>query len=84
MGSERLAGHGLAEPLFALMRWGLRFLQPEPGDHIEPDWVGLGLRAFARRGASPARRVTRPERPSRTSSTWESSTPARAMATDAK
>jgi hypothetical protein len=41
-----------------LARWGVRFLgPPQPGDHYEPDWLVLGLTAFARRSPSPARRI---------------------------
>ena len=40
----------------ALTRWGLRFLStPQPGDHFEPEWVGLGLDAFARKQPTPER-----------------------------
>ncbi|MGH0035044.1 MAG: winged helix-turn-helix transcriptional regulator [Myxococcota bacterium] len=46
------AGRALAEPLGALMRWGLRWLEPREGDHFEPEWFGLGLRFFARRDAT--------------------------------
>lgn len=54
-----LTDHGAAlRPiLLSLTRWGLRWLLPMvEGDHIEPDWVRLGVEAFAARCASPARR----------------------------
>lgn len=39
------------------MRWGARFLvPPRPGDRLEPDWVRLALRVFARREETPQRR----------------------------
>ncbi len=50
------SGQALGPALEALARWGARFLSvPEPGDQIEPEWVGLGLRAFARKGPTPPR-----------------------------
>jgi DNA-binding HxlR family transcriptional regulator len=50
------AGAGLLPAVVELARWGARFLEaPRPGDHFEPAWLRLGLRAFARRGRSPAR-----------------------------
>jgi DNA-binding HxlR family transcriptional regulator/putative sterol carrier protein len=39
-----------------LIRFGVRHLSaPQAADHLEPEWVGLAMRAFARRGASPGR-----------------------------
>jgi DNA-binding HxlR family transcriptional regulator len=50
------AGAGLLPAVAELARWGVRFLGvPRPDDHFEPAWLPLGLRIFARRGASPAR-----------------------------
>ncbi len=49
-------GAALEPVVVELARWGARFLaDSRPGDHIEPDWVRLGLATFARRGASPPR-----------------------------
>lgn len=48
------AGGALAPALLELARWGVRFLFPaREGDVIEPAWVSLALRAFARRGPAP-------------------------------
>ena len=50
-------GRALEPALFALIRWGARFLtSPAPGDHVEPDWLGFAIEAFARKGPTPARR----------------------------
>ena len=50
-------GRALEPVILELTRFGVRFLEaPRPGDHVEPHWVRLGMRAFARRGATPARR----------------------------
>jgi DNA-binding HxlR family transcriptional regulator len=50
-------GRALEPALLALTRWGARFLNsPEPGDHVEPDWLGLAINAFARTGPTPGRR----------------------------
>jgi DNA-binding HxlR family transcriptional regulator len=50
------SGHALRPLVYELARFGLRFLDaPRPGDHYEPDWLRLGLDAFRRRGATPAR-----------------------------
>jgi DNA-binding HxlR family transcriptional regulator len=51
------AGRALERPLHELLRWGVRWLAPVPGDHFEPEWVALGLRAFAKRSPTPARSV---------------------------
>lgn len=49
-------GRALEPALRELIRWGVRFLgAPQPEDHIEPEWVRLALRVFARHEASPAR-----------------------------
>lgn len=47
------AGRALERPLGELMRWGLRWVEPRPGDHFEPEWLGLGMRFFARRDGAP-------------------------------
>lgn len=50
-------GRALEPVVLALARWGARFLAtPEPGDQLEPAWVRLGLKTFARPGPTPARR----------------------------
>lgn len=50
-------GERLRPVLRELMRFGVRHLSPPlAGDHLEPEWVGLALEAFARRSATPARR----------------------------
>ncbi len=50
------SGRAFETSLLEITRWGLRLMTPpQPGDHLEPDWVPLGVRAFARRTASPAR-----------------------------
>lgn len=50
-------GRAVGPALTALTRWGLRFLSmPEPGDHVEPDWLLLAIEAFAAAGAVPERR----------------------------
>ena len=54
-------GRALEPAMFELMRWGGRFLTPpEQHDHVDPHWVQLGFRAFARRDPVPSRlfRVT--------------------------
>lgn len=49
-------GAALGPVLVELARFGARLLEPmRPGDHFEPDWIVLGLSAFARRQASPRR-----------------------------
>lgn len=50
------AGRALERPMGELMRWGIRWLEPEQGDHFEPEWLGLGLRFFAKRSPTPAHR----------------------------
>jgi len=50
-------GRALEPALFALTRWGARFLDsPAPGDHVEPDWLGVAVGACARTGPTPAHR----------------------------
>ena len=50
-------GRALEPVLIALNRWGARFVMPPlPGDHVEPDWLGMAVRAFGRPGPTPARR----------------------------
>ena len=49
------AGRALEPVVFALIRWGARFLlPPRPGERVEPDWLRLALAAYARSGPSPA------------------------------
>lgn len=37
-----------------LARFGLHFLAPaEPGDHLEPEWLRIGVEAFAKTGPTP-------------------------------
>ena len=55
----QLTAHGEAfrPVLLELARWGMRWLgAPDAGDHFEPDWVRLGLQAFAAEGPTPPRR----------------------------
>ena len=55
------SGQGLLPAILELARWGARQLGvPEPGDHIEPAWLKLGMLTIARRSPAPARtfRVT--------------------------
>lgn len=50
------AGQALLPVITELLRWGFRWLLPAvPGDHFEPDWVLVALRAFARPTPTPAR-----------------------------
>jgi DNA-binding HxlR family transcriptional regulator len=52
------AGRALLPAVIEIGRWGTRFLLPgRPGDHVEPDWLRLALRIWARRGPSPARSI---------------------------
>jgi DNA-binding HxlR family transcriptional regulator len=49
-------GRALEPAVLELARWGLRLLgDPQPGDHMDPGWLGLGLRLIARRGPTPGR-----------------------------
>jgi DNA-binding HxlR family transcriptional regulator len=49
------AGKGLKPAIFALVRWGGRFLfPPRPGDRIDPRWMSLALAACARREPTPS------------------------------
>jgi DNA-binding HxlR family transcriptional regulator len=49
-------GRALEPAVFALLRWGGRFLGPgRPGQRVEADWLRLALAAGARRGPTPAR-----------------------------
>jgi DNA-binding HxlR family transcriptional regulator len=51
-------GAALRPVLLEMMRFGVRvMLPPQPGDHLEADWMRLALEAFARRDPTPARRV---------------------------
>ena len=50
-------GRALEPAFLELTRWGARFIaQSRPGDHVEPDWLGLAVTAFARRSSTPATR----------------------------
>lgn len=50
-------GKRLLPAVLELARWGGALLsEPEPGDHMEPDWLRLGLTTFARKTATPVRR----------------------------
>ena len=50
-------GLDLEPTLIALTRWGARFMLPaSAGDHVEPDWLQMATRAFARRGPTPSQR----------------------------
>ncbi len=50
-------GAALRPVLLEMMRFGVRvMLPPQPGDHLEPEWMRLALEAFARGDATPARR----------------------------
>jgi DNA-binding HxlR family transcriptional regulator len=50
-------GAALQPAVYALIRWGGRFLYPRrKGDRVEPEWMRLALDALARRGPSPSRR----------------------------
>jgi len=50
-------GAAFGDAMRELTRFGLRFQgQPEPTDHIEPSWLGMGLAAVARRTKTPAHR----------------------------
>ena len=49
-------GRGLEPAIFELIRWGARVLYPPwPGERREPEWVGLVLRTYARKGRAPKR-----------------------------
>lgn len=50
-------GEALRPILLDLTKWGLRWLLPAvDGDHMEPDWIRLGVEAFAASADSPKRR----------------------------
>jgi DNA-binding HxlR family transcriptional regulator len=50
------AGRRLEPVLMELARFGAGLLLPaHPGDHVEADWVGLGMRVFARTPSPPLR-----------------------------
>ena len=50
-------GEALRPILLQLTRWGLRWLLPAvDGDHMEPDWIRLGVEAFASSAETPERR----------------------------
>ena len=51
------AGLALRPAVFELIRWGGRFLLPaRPGERREPEWIGLVLQAYARKGRVPRQR----------------------------
>lgn len=51
------AGQALLPVVTELIRWGSRWLLPPvPGDHFEPDWPLVAMRAFALATPTPARR----------------------------
>ena len=51
------AGEALKPALVELARWGARFLaNSKPTDHVEPDWLGLAITAFARTDETPPHR----------------------------
>jgi DNA-binding HxlR family transcriptional regulator len=48
-------GRAFEPALVELARWGFHFLSTRrPDDHMEPDWVRLGLAVFARPGPTPS------------------------------
>lgn len=50
------SGRALEPAVFALIRWGARFLLPRrPGERLEPEWMRLVLAAYARKTRTPAR-----------------------------
>ncbi|MDG2303563.1 MAG: helix-turn-helix domain-containing protein [Candidatus Binatia bacterium] len=51
-------GEALRPILLDLTRWGLRWLLPAiEGDHMEPDWIKIGVEALASKVESPKRRL---------------------------
>ena len=49
------SGRSLEPVVFAMVRWGARYLLPlRPDERMEPDWLRLVLAAYARRRRSPA------------------------------
>jgi DNA-binding HxlR family transcriptional regulator len=51
-------GEALRPALYQLMRFGVRFLDPlRAGDHLEAEWLKVGLAAFARVGPLPRRTI---------------------------
>ncbi|MGH0028532.1 MAG: winged helix-turn-helix transcriptional regulator [Myxococcota bacterium] len=50
-------GEALRPVLRELMRFGVRYLDPSKPEHLEPEWIGLGLEAFARSGPTPRRTI---------------------------
>ena len=48
------AGRSFEPVLKELIRFGVRFLAPAEGDHLEPDWVIAGMRAFALSTSTPS------------------------------
>lgn len=51
------SGRALEPTVFALVRWGARYLLPlRPDERMEPDWLRLVLAAYARERRSPAHR----------------------------
>ncbi len=50
------SGRALQPAIFELIRWGARSLYPaRAGERREPEWLGLVLRAYARKGPVPRR-----------------------------
>jgi DNA-binding HxlR family transcriptional regulator len=50
-------GRALGPALIELTKWGARFLaNSQPGDHVEPDWLGLAVSAFGKREPTLPRR----------------------------
>jgi DNA-binding HxlR family transcriptional regulator len=49
-------GRALKPTVFALIRWGGRYLMPQrPGERVEPDWMRLAMAAYVPKGPTPAR-----------------------------
>jgi DNA-binding HxlR family transcriptional regulator len=50
-------GQQLRAVMLEMIRFGVRFTEPpRAGDHLEPEWLRLGLEAFARHTPTPKRR----------------------------
>ena len=51
------SGRSLEPVVFAMVRWGARYLLPlRPDERMEPDWLRLVLAAYARQKRTPPRR----------------------------
>ncbi|KKK65567.1 hypothetical protein LCGC14_2972840, partial [marine sediment metagenome] len=49
-------GRALRPAVFALIRWGGRYLMPQrPGERVEPDWLRLAMSAYIPKGPTPER-----------------------------